>query len=665
MSRPWHIWLAFGACLSVVLAAMGWISLTVIRLDRNEQHTRTQSQREENARLALWRMDSALAPIAAQESARPYFAYGSFYSADRPYGNMFNDNVKPGEVLLPSPLLSQAGPNALLHFQIDDSGKFTSPQVPTGNKVNLALNACSTEQIVSIAAQRLSVLRKVANREALLALTPEPTASTTAKSIVAWSTEPPNKQTRVVAGFDKEDYFRQAQQQRAPQQPDPQQLEAQSDNQQQGENQPPPVQQRLVNQSDKNRIEFQKRAQSYQGQVEATQKNADTWANNNGANPANFIPTTLEVREGSMKATWVSDNLVLVRRVIVNGKTYVQGCWLDWASIRKWLLEDIGDLLPDATLEPVVVDSGDRTEYRLAALPARLVPGSVASLTAESWTPIQISLVIAWICVLIGAAAVAALLLGAVTLSERRGAFVSAVTHELRTPLTTFRMYTEMLSGGMVPDEEKRNRYLNTLRVEAERLSHLVENVLSFAKLERGAKGTRLESIALRDVVERTRQRLSDRAEQAEMQVIVDASVATFDTLARTDPSAIEQILFNLVDNACKYAAQAESRKILISAERVGKNVALRVSDHGPGLSKIERKRLFRPFSKSASDAAHSAPGVGLGLALSRRLARDMGGDLRLDSAEGSGASFVLTMTAAGETRPASGEADARGAAHA
>jgi len=636
MSRPWHIWLAFGACLGLVLAAMGWISFTVIRLDRSEQLAQAQSLREENARLALWRMDSALAPITAQESARPYFAYGSFYSADRPYGNMFNDNVKPGEVLMPSPLLSQAGPNALLHFQIDEKGVFTSPQVPTGNKIDLAMMSCSNSELVNSSAQRLSVLRGASNREVLLAMTPEPPLSPVRPSVAVADAQ--IKQMKPGAVPDKEAYYQQAIQPKKQQQAETQLEQIQQE---------ALPQQRMLTQVDKNRVEFQKRSQSYQGQVQATQSNIDSWAaNSNAPNLANYIPATLEVREGAMKAAWVRDNLVLVRRVIVNGKTYIQGCWLDWASIKTWLLEDIGDLLPNAGLEPVLAENGDRTEYRLAALPARLVPGTLAGSISGSWTPIQISLVLAWICVLIGAAAVAALLKGAVTLSERRGAFVSAVTHELRTPLTTFRMYTEMLSGGMVVEEEKRNRYLNTLRVEAERLSHLVENVLSFAKLERGAKGTRLETISLRDLVARTRQRLSDRAEQAGMQVVVDPSVNNFVALARTDPSAIEQILFNLVDNACKYAAQAESRTIQISAEQSGKFVALRVSDHGPGLSKTERKRLFRPFSKSASDAAHSAPGVGLGLALSRRLARDMGGDLRLDSAEGAGASFVLTMSA-------------------
>ena len=77
------------------------------------------------------------------------------------------------------------------------------------------------------------------------------------------------------------------------------------------------------------------------------------------------------------------------------------------------------------------------------------------------------------------------------SLSERRGAFVSAVTHELRTPLTTLRMYTEMLADGMVPDEPRRRSYLQTLRAEADRLGHLVENVLAYSRLERNRRGLR------------------------------------------------------------------------------------------------------------------------------------------------------------------------------
>jgi K+-sensing histidine kinase KdpD len=109
--------------------------------------------------------------------------------------------------------------------------------------------------------------------------------------------------------------------------------------------------------------------------------------------------------------------------------------------------------------------------------------------------------------------------------------------------------------------------------------------------------------------------------------------------------AAVEQILFNLVDNACKYAAPtATEKKLHLEALPDGKFAMLRVRDHGQGISAEGARRLFRPFSKSAHEAAHTAPGVGLGLALCRRLSRSMGGDLRLDRLVQNGACFVLTL---------------------
>src|SRR6185503_14650345 len=105
------------------------------------------------------------------------------------------------------------------------------------------------------------------------------------------------------------------------------------------------------------------------------------------------------------------------------------------------------------------------------------------------------------------------------------------------------------------------------------------------------------------------------------------------------------QILFNLVDNACKYAApSATERLIHLEAFPDAKAVMLRVRDHGQGISAQAARRLFRPFSKSADEAAHSAPGVGLGLALCRRLSRTMGGDLQFDGRVVGGACFVLRL---------------------
>jgi signal transduction histidine kinase len=331
--------------------------------------------------------------------------------------------------------------------------------------------------------------------------------------------------------------------------------------------------------------------------------------------------------------------------VAVNGAEYVQGCWLDWPAIARWLTSEIADLFPRAHLAPADEEIDAGPGRSLAALPVLLTPGPPALGPAAAESPIRLSLIIAWVGVLLAAAAVVILLLGTVSLSERRGAFVSAVTHELRTPLTTFRLYTDMLADGMVTDAEKQRQYLHTLHAEATRLGHLVENVLAYARLERGRAATRVERVPLADLLQRVQDRLADRAIQAGMRLVVQPPDAALQTACvQADTSVVEQILFNLVDNACKYAGGGEEKLIHLSAAREGEMVALQVRDHGPGIPESQAGRLFRPFRKSARDTAQSAPGVGLGLALSRRLARRLGGDLRVVPCPAPGACFGLTL---------------------
>ena len=166
MIRPWHTWTIFSLCVVVVLAAMGWMSLTVLRL---ETLTTQKATLEENVRLALWRMDSALAPLIAQESARPYFTYNAFYPTQRAYTRMFEE-ILLGEVLIPSPLLDQASPYILIHFQVGPEGTFTSPQVPTGNMRDLAeARRYTTHEKIDTSARRLAQLQSLLDRDTLLA----------------------------------------------------------------------------------------------------------------------------------------------------------------------------------------------------------------------------------------------------------------------------------------------------------------------------------------------------------------------------------------------------------------------------------------------------------------------------------------------------------------
>jgi signal transduction histidine kinase len=351
-------------------------------------------------------------------------------------------------------------------------------------------------------------------------------------------------------------------------------------------------------------------------------------------------------REGPFSALWIGDALLLARRVGIGGDVHVQGCWLDWPRLRADLLESIQDLLPDARLEPAAAAARPDEERRLATLPVRLLPGTAGAASPQTLSPTRLSLAGLWACALLAVVAVAVLLRGVMELSERRRVFVSAVTHELRTPLTTFRLYTDMLAQGMVSPEARRREYLDRLRDEAERLGHLVENVLFYARLETGRGAAAQEVMDLRAALAEMRPRLAERAARAGLEVSWDDAGGA-PLPVRADRSALEQILLNLVDNACKYAAGSAPLRIDVAVQSADGRAAIRVRDHGPGLPPAGRRRLFRPFSKSDRDAANSAPGIGLGLALSRRLARAQGGELALEASGPEGAVFVLSLPAA------------------
>lgn len=581
MSRPWHIWVAFGLCLTVVLAAMGWLSLALLRLEGEQVQLRCQALLEENVRLSLWRMDSALAGIVATENARPYFSYSAFYGPERAYNKMFAE-LAPREVLLPGPLLAQVPPFVLLHFQFAHKGRLSSPQVPKGNMLDLAEGRYTTPEKIESFARRLTKLQKIVSRETLAAALQD-------EEFAPPQTPPPVAQMPI-------------------------------------QEQPEIVSAQIM----RNTAEWQARTTSQQASLENVRL-------------SNVLPRRRPVARMVMKPVWVQDTLLLVRKVKADGQAYIQGCWLDWPALRRWLLSSIRDLLPGADIVPVKSEAPDIQSRSCAALPVRLLPGHTPGLPADAASPIRLSLIVAWVCVLLGAGAVALLLSGTIRLSERRWAFVSAVTHELRTPLTTFRMYTEMLSEEMVPPE-KRGHYLQKLCAEADRLGHLVENVLAYARLERGSAQRRVHSVRLQELLDGMTGRLSEHARHAGMELAVDADSGTLSTRVKTDTGAVEQILFNLIDNACKYAAPVTDSPLHLEARRGDGFVLLKVRDHGPGVSQPLRRGLFRAFGKSASRAARSAPGVGLGLALSRRLARQMGARLYLDKTVRDGACFVLAL---------------------
>jgi signal transduction histidine kinase len=597
------LWLVFAACLAVVAVAMGWISVTAVRLDRAQ----AEARRQVVTGLALWRIDTALTPLLTEESARPVFAYWPFLPAGGNPGRMLTPPV-PAGAAIPSPLLRTPPADVILHFQYGPDRRLTSPELPTGRERAMAVPKYLSEPQIRETQKHFSELAGAVDFARLSERLPKrdlPLLEATVASLPA-----PGQRAVNVARRD-------SRQRNSP----------------------------------GNEYELRNDAFTLNRSV-AVQSQQNTLAANNLYSPignsaaANTSLPMYDISGAAMTPLWVDGRLLLARRFTAGGRQYVQGCLLDWPAIRESLLDRIADLLPEASLEPAGEDRGGDESRLLAALPVRLVPGPKTDKADATASPMVLSLAAAWTCMTIAATAVALLLWGVMRLSERRAAFVSAVTHELRTPLTTFQMYAEMLAEGMVPDVEQRNRYLATLRNEAVRLTHLVENVLAYARLERGRTAGRIESIELANLIENTKDRLRAHAGQAGMTLEIEGIEEHGNVVVLANPSAVEQVLFNLVDNACKYAGAATDKRIHLAVRSRGRSAEIVVGDHGPGLSAAVRRRLFRSFSKTTEEAATSAPGVGLGLALSRRLVRDMGGDLCLDEDEEAtgGAWFVLSL---------------------
>ncbi|RKY21109.1 MAG: sensor histidine kinase [Planctomycetota bacterium] len=598
--RRW--WWMFGAGAAALLAVLVWVSLLVLELERAEFAARDHAAQQERLRLALWRMDSWLAPRLAREAARPYFEYSSYYPQERAYTRMLQPLDK-GEVLTASPLLTFGSEVFPLHFQVGPDGVFGSPQGPEGNQLELALQTCIGPDMAQTNSSRLEQLATRVGYDELLAASArsegrlaQPVAEQEAPPPPPPSNAPPaDDATRSSSGRKQQTF--------------------------------------------KNRQELGKRAKTAQQAISNTLQ-PSALADLSAATKSALDAARGRVVVGPLVPIWFDDGreLLFARRVQVAGRTLVQGLTVDWPVLRDALLAEITDLLPLASLR--ARGDADIGGLELATVPALLVTPEPPSSGPSGMTPARWTLALGWMAALLAAGAAGHSVRATLELGERRSRFATAVTHELRTPLTTFRMYSEMLAEGMVSDETARSEYLHTLRDESERLSRLVENVLEYARLEEGRTAPRATQQSVGELLESLRPDLERRALAAGMQLCIETNDAT-ETAVSCDPTLVGQVLFNLVDNAAKYAADASDRRVHLRAQVSGANLHLTVRDHGPGIPANARRAVFRPFERRGPDAV---PGVGLGLALCRGLARRLGGDLDLDDTGGQGASFRLVL---------------------
>lgn len=339
--------------------------------------------------------------------------------------------------------------------------------------------------------------------------------------------------------------------------------------------------------------------------------------------------------------SWSYDgDLVCMRSVPTSHGAAGEGFLVNVSKLAEHVLPLVekGLLAPQLVL-PV---SGERANVK--ALPLVLRPGNDIALPDTSARKEALSGTVAAAWVISGSSIV--ILFGLLALyariEKRRSDFVSAVTHELRTPLTSFTLYTEMLLNKDL-SKEKADEYHQTLYRESKRLGHLVENVLAFAKLSRGKVRGRQDKgpckKLLSEVFEKTGEHLKKSGVKFHYTIDSRSELLSL----RTDLLSVEQILINLADNAIKYGECAHP-SVSINTIQLHRSISIRFMDNGPGIDPRWQKDLFRPFSRSVKNSDSRKPGIGLGLALSRDLARSIGGDLILERSDSHGTTFQLTL---------------------
>jgi signal transduction histidine kinase len=329
--------------------------------------------------------------------------------------------------------------------------------------------------------------------------------------------------------------------------------------------------------------------------------------------------------------------LAALREVVTPDGTLTQGFLVELATLRERVPgADLAAAPPDgATSAPLAITGGawhvvvdDRPAIRAAdARAAALGPAFLIR-----FVPIAL---LATVC----AALVVFLVARAERTARQRAQFAAAAAHELRTPLAGLQLYGDMLADGL-GNPDRAQDYARRVSEEAARLGRVVSNVLDFSRLERGNLTVTPRAGDAAPVVRAAIERARPALERGG--VVLETEIP--DALpAQLDDDALARILGNLLDNADKYG-RAGDRTITVTAVRDGDRVTITVRDGGPGVRAGTQQAIFQPFTRGVSD--DGPPGLGLGLSLSRSLARAMGGDLALRPG-GPGATFVVTLAAA------------------
>ncbi len=223
-------------------------------------------------------------------------------------------------------------------------------------------------------------------------------------------------------------------------------------------------------------------------------------------------------------------------------------------------------------------------------------------------------------------------------LNKLKSYFVSSVSHDLKTPLTSIKMFAELLRTRNNISKSDTNEYLEIIEGESERLTRLINNVLDFAKIERGVKEYHFSEIELNALVRNVLRIL--RYQLKIEKCTVHEKLCDRECIINADKDALTEVLINLISNAIKYSH--DEKEISIALSRRDGFVALRVADKGIGIASEEMPHIFEPFYRALEGKIHGSGGAGLGLAIVKHVMDAHEGKVEVESVPGKGSTFTL-----------------------
>jgi signal transduction histidine kinase len=231
--------------------------------------------------------------------------------------------------------------------------------------------------------------------------------------------------------------------------------------------------------------------------------------------------------------------------------------------------------------------------------------------------------------------------------SEVKSEFLAAMSHEFRTPLTAVLAYAELLVSGIPePIGDVPRGHAERILTAAQHLTHLVEQVLTLSRIEAERDEVRMEPTDLVALVRGTAALIEPLARQKGLELRLEMPG---EAVVETDGNKVRQVLFNLLGNAVKFTSSGE---VTLALRIGGGRVTFEVRDTGRGITAEEMERIWEPFWQSDRPGMKRTAGTGLGLGITRRLVRNLGGEIRARSEPGRGSVFAVDLNAGGGGRP-------------